>query len=289
MTRYDRYQQPLEGIAEEATEASSVAQLAFAAGVPEQIGETGVYSLTLPAGVVHETVDTVALYGDRPRRKAGTARCVDPESFAAYFARHGGEDVFLYADQKASTVTAVFNDDTAEEPGFGDHRAVLQLQVSPEWKHWEKHDGKFVAQNDFAQHIDDGLSQITSPPAMDIKELVEDFEVVQKATYRSGERLSTGERKFVFVEENQATGGNKERELTLPPHIVLRLAPWVGSDAFEIVAKFSYKVRPSEGGLWFRYQMVEPHVQLEEAFRQVTAKVGELTSATVLQGHPAGR
>jgi len=234
----------------------------------------------VPAGATREVLDLEG-YLPHPHRSTGTAKFTQAESFEFYYGRHGGHDTYLWASQNDQTVTAVFDDDTETEAGWRQHRAVLVLEKTPEWVFWTGQDKQSMEQERFAEHIQDGLPQITEPAAASVLELVSDLRVTIKSTFDSSTNLKSGARTLKLTEEHN-TGGGKTKTVDVPDLVTLAVAPWVGAAAFEIKARLRYRVQ--QGQLLWRYELVEPHVQLREAFRQVCDGIAAATEATVLHG-----
>jgi uncharacterized protein YfdQ (DUF2303 family) len=267
------------------TENDVVAALAMSAAEPTLLADDELAVFVVPPGGKVETIDLEA-YGEAPRRAAGTTTLLDLPSFVWFYKQHAGEGVPLYASASEGTVTAVFNDHGANGPGWGDHRAVLKLSLTPEWQHWASLDRKLMTQEQFAEHIEGGLAQIIQPAAADMLELVQDFSAMTKVTFRSSHRLASGARRLTYAEDTAASGSDKSIEV--PSLIKLAAIVYRGQqerDPFE--ARFRYQVR--DGVLKMSYVIVELDSVLQRAFEAITEQLATHTGSVVLNGVPAVR
>ncbi|WP_131822969.1 DUF2303 family protein, partial [Mycobacteroides chelonae] len=94
-------------------------------------------------------------YLPNPRRQRGTTGVLDADSLNLLLSKVQQLDALGFADRVNSRVTAILNYE-----GWGDHRIALHLKHSREWQHWAQLDGEFLVQAKFAEHLQDGLSEI---------------------------------------------------------------------------------------------------------------------------------
>jgi uncharacterized protein YfdQ (DUF2303 family) len=221
---------------------------AIAAGVtladPTAIGD-GLYSVLVPAGASHQLVDVNEILERlalTPKRAKGTVSPQTVDDLARYVTRHDDTDATtIWVDADARTVTAVLNDH-GEAPGWGDHRAALRLALTPEWQRWKKHDGDYLGQEDFAEHIELGLTEIVQPDAADLLEVAQHIEGTKSAEFKGGHRLQSGAVAIEYVETVAARAGAKG-ELEIPARFKLAIAPFLGEKPVELWARFRYRIR----------------------------------------------
>lgn len=222
---------------------------------------------------------------DRPRRKRGTASLDDPASFVAYVNKHGEADrgTSVYASLDGGSITALLNG-AGEQAGWGDHRAVLQLKPTDDWKAWEDHDGVLMAQHDFAEFVEAHIASIREPSGADMLEIALTFEATMGASFREAVRLQNGQRQLRYEETVDARAG-QNGTLEVPEWLNLALEPFEGSGAFEVKARLRYRV--SGGTLKIGYTLNRADLVLRAAFDNV---VGEIESgceaADVYRGAP---
>lgn len=218
-------------------------------------------------------------YLPSPRRDRGDTVLDDPLDFAAELVRRGDPTVTtVFVDRKRYRVTAVLNDLDGEHGGIDwrDYRLTLQLALSPEWQKWTQLDGKLLTQVSFAELIEDGLSQIVSPPAADMLEVAQSFEAKRSADFESGTRLSSGDVSFRYTETTQAKAGQKG-DLEVPAAFVLRLPVFEGGALVELKARLRYRI--SNTGLQIGYKLDRPdelqRAAVEAVAQDVTAALAE--------------
>lgn len=220
-------------------------------------------------------------YLPAPRRKHGSVTLHDAASFGAYVNRHASPGTVLYADCNSNRIVAVLNDHASDGPGWGDHTATLQLAHTREWQHWASQDGKLQGQQAFAEHIEQGLLEIVEPPSADMLELAQSFEAKSSASFKSGNLLQDGSRQLVYQETVDARAG-QTGNITIPKQFKLGIAPYEGTDPYEIVARLRYRLQSEH--LTIGYTLVRPHDVLRAAFGDVLVAIEASTGLTPLQG-----
>lgn len=269
-------------------EAQVIVDTAVRATEPKQVGGEydGLYSVVVPAGGHNVVIDTRKLvdpYLARPRRKRGVVALTTPASLSQYVNVHKVDGTEIFVDWRRSRAEAVLNDHDSAHPGFGDHRAVLTLQSTPEWSRWTALDGKWMSQGDFAEHILDTTADVVDPPAADLLEMAETFTATRSLQFSSGNRLKDGQRQLRYVETIDAQAG-VAGNVTIPDSILLRLAPFDGAEQVEMSARVRYRI--NEGALRLGYVLDRPDLVLRTAFAAVVAGVEEQTGITALWGSP---
>jgi uncharacterized protein YfdQ (DUF2303 family) len=238
------------------TETAAVAQLVLASQDRPWVNDAGaVYHVLLEPGQTVETVDKEHLLS-APRRATGVVHPSDLQGFRDYVGRHDGEDTTVWLDRNEARIVAVINDHQTETAGWGDHRAVLQLERTPEWKHWTGRDGKLVDQESFAEHVQQGIGEIIDPEPATMLEVAQSIQGSTDATWRTAKRLDTGEVGFEYTEQVQATAG-RHGTLAVPAGFTLLVSPFYGEPKTQLAARLRYRV--NGGHLTIGYQLIEPH------------------------------
>lgn len=272
-------------------DATVLARLAehAAAREPVEIPDSTLVVLVTEAGQTIQEFDTEQ-YGTTPARKRGTAHVTDADSFCTYVDRHATQiGTTLWSDEKGGTVTAVIDDHEANgdvalggEPGWGQHRARLTLRSTADWDHWLSLDGKYASQDTFAEHIEDGVDAIRTPDAATMLEIAQSFRASSGAHFDSTRRLS-GELQFRYTEETTASAG-VAGTMEIPETFTLGLAPFEGSDEYEITARFRYRLH--DGNLLLGYRLIRPDAVRKTAFDDTIATIATGTGLPVMAGTP---
>jgi uncharacterized protein YfdQ (DUF2303 family) len=267
----------------------AIANLGEAAADPKELEVGSYYVATALDGSFHEIDLTGDSYRDQPRRKTGTVVVRDVDSFATYWAKHhesGRSEV--YADRDKLTVSAVLDayGSAAAETGWRQHRLVLQLKHTKAFLAWAGHDGDEMAQEQFAEFLEDNRLDIFDPPAAEMLEVAQSIQSVVKADFAAGFRLVDGQRRIAFTESIESKAGERG-ELAIPAEIVLRLLVFEGaSGADELRARFRHRIQ--NGHLRLSYKLDRPYDVVTAAFEGTVAEVVEKAQTTVMRGAAAG-
>lgn len=233
------------------TEAAVIEDLAHRAATPHDLAPERLHLTHPDAKVVN-----LEKYLPAPRRKQGTYKPATIAALTAYVGNHHDEHTTFWVDKEHSTVTAVINDHSGDGSGWRDHRATVQLLQSPEWKHWAAQDGRFLSQEQFAEHLQDGIEEIREPDAATMLEIAQTIQGATKADWKTATRLDNGEVSFAYHEQIEATAGRKAH-LEIPQTFTLAISPFYGEEPFGLVARLRYRIR--EGTLSIGYRLVRPH------------------------------
>jgi len=271
----------------EDNDTQAVIDTAYTAAGPKAIdGSKALWSVLVPEGYEHVLVDVenaMRPHMPTPLRKRGSVALTTPASLSQYVNAHKLDGTEVYADWRQRRATAVINDHDGASAGWGDHRATLTLQATPEWTAWAALDGKYLPQTDFAEHIIATTADIVDPDAADLLEMAETFTATQSVQFKSGSRLQNGQRQLIYVETIDAQAG-PAGNVTIPESILLKLAPFDGAEPVAMGARVRYRI--NGGDLRIGYVLDRPDLVLREAFATVMAGVESETGITALWGTP---
>lgn len=242
-----------------------------------------------------EGIDTIDLTGDEyrdfPRRTTGTVYVENVASFATYYAKHADTGTEVFADESRRTITAVLDaPDPGGETSTGDdgarwrqHLLVFKPPFTDAWTTWTGLDRKLQSQTDFAEFIEDNLSDIASTPvpAADMLAVATTFQRNDKVQFSSTTILESGERRLRYEETTDATAGAKG-EIKVPAKFRIGVAIFDDVDPYAVECRFRHRVR--SGQLTMAYVMDRPDDKVRDAFRLLTGMLAEQTGATVMRG-----
>lgn len=286
--------QPLSTLDAVPSSITEVADLARAGTEPRELNLGSYY-------VVHGadgTVEKIDLTGDRYRDKTGQVTAgvaiTHADSLLAYWDKHHDDQSDMWADRERRTITAVIDanagsdQDDEHRPGWQTHRATLTLALSEAMAAWITHNGKLMEQLAFAEFCEDWMSIIAAPDAADLIEMVQHFQATVTAQFKSGFKLSNGQRVMEYTEQidQSMKGGSVE----VPQIIVLSLPVWRGaSDRAEMTARIRTRVNHGGAGkLGIGYKLDRPTEVVDAAFEAEVARVEQHIGRPVLRGTPAG-
>lgn len=263
------------------TNAAVTAQLANDLAVSQQQVRfvNGVPTLILPGDLrVHTLEHTMAA----PLRKTGTITLNDAESFIAVVVDQQSDNTRLFSTINPPTFTAVFNHH-AGAAGWGDHKAKYNAPLAPEWKAWTSIDGKKLNQVEIAQFIENNLVDVAEPEGATLLEICRTLEAKKKVTFASSIRLSDGNNQFTFSEEVQ--GSAQQGQLSIPEVFVIGVPVFENGEKWRVDVRLRYRIE--EGGrlvMWV--ELVRPHKVIEEAVKELRARIAEGTGMAILNGTP---
>lgn len=216
-------------------------------------------------------------YLPNPRRQRGTTAVLDADSLNLILSKVQQLDALGFADRANNRVTAILNYE-----GWGDHRIALHLKHSREWQHWAQLDGEFLPQARFADHLQDGLSEIYNPPAADLVEIVRKFQAKRSLSFKSARDIANGEVQFEYVEETSDAGGGTAGTIEIPQVLTLRLPIYERGARYELLAHFMYRLGPQ--GVAFGYKLDRAQEVVDAAF---DAEVEKITDSLPIAYGPA--
>ena len=192
----------------------------------------------------------LALRRDTPRRVQGTVRFRDAGDFAAYMVRmnmpHRSTIYFQRQEaerkQDASIVGVVDHHASAlnEQSDWSAHRAQFTPDVTPEWRAWTAINNRSLSQDDLALFLEEHEIDVTMPPGAELREMVADLRVSTSGDFRRAVNLDNGAVQFNYQETHEAQAG--ARQVTVPTHLELSLAPYYGIALQTVTARLRYRL-----------------------------------------------
>lgn len=253
-------------------------------------------SWLVPTGYTLAHVGTEHLE-DHPFRQHGTASLLTPDSLVTYLRRYATALTAVYVIPHRATgpaLVAVLNDhgptsyadvdelaalpDLPGVAGWRDHRAALELKLTPAWKRWAGASGKMLDQTTFAELIEDGITEIANPDGATLLEIAQTISASTDATFRSAHRLRDGQTQFSYV-ENVTTTAGATGELTIPQKLELVIAPFHGVAPRLITARLRYRI--TSGALTLGIILDQPEQYLADAVDEVAAHIREGVPASI--------
>lgn len=265
-------------------DAQVVVDTAISAASPTELDPGLVYSVVAPNGARQEIID-LERFEKTPRRAKGTYKVATVEALVDVTNRHeDGQDTTLWVHPTSGDVIAVLNDHgPGQSPAWGDHRVHLQLLFTDEWKRWIGHDAKLLSQEAFAEHLQDGITEIASPPAADLLEIAQTMQGATEVAWKAGVSIRDGSVQIGYTEEASAKAGRDGR-LEVPEIFTLVMSPFIGEEPVEISARLRWRVKG--GGLLIGYKLEQPELVIRNALERIAARLRAEFPARVYLGQP---
>ena len=225
-------------------------------------------------------VEDLSQYLKFPTRARGTQTLLDADSFILFVQQNKTAVTGLFFQNSPPKFTAVFNVGTPDAPNWGDHRAVYECPLSPQWLAWKAGNGQQMSQEDFALFVERNLPDISQPEAAQMLEIVTSLQAKKKVNFSSGLRLSNGANELSF--EEQIEGSAAKGKLQIPEEITLGIPVFHGGTYYAVQAKFRYRIREGKLSMW--YELVRPHLILEDAVSELRRQIEAGTGLTAFNG-----
>lgn len=267
-------------------DAQAIIDTATAAAHERPLNTTDIYGVTIPHGAHHTVVD-LEHFAPFPKRARGTYRPASVEAFIAITKRHQAADVnttTVWVHPTSGTIVAVLNDHGPEQDAeWGDHRVRLQLEHTEEWKRWLSKDGKLLGQEEFAEHLQDGITEIATPPAAELLEIAQTMHGTTNAAWKSGVSIRDGSVQLAYTEEASAAAG-RDGKLAVPETFTLVLAPFIGEEPVELRARLRWRV--PTGTLRLGYKLEQPEQVITNVLDRIAARLRDEFPGVVYFGEP---
>ena len=140
----------------------------------------------------------------QPLRKKVNVSIGRQASFVDYVNEHKGAWSRIFAALDDSTCEIVCVIDYHEPngiPAWREHVVSYTLRSAREWKEWVAMDNKRMTQQEFAEFIEEHVSDFETPKAAVMLELVRDFKATKKAVFESGVNLVNGDVRSTYSQE----------------------------------------------------------------------------------------
>lgn len=275
-----------EVIGEATITATAFSLLAAAALEPTNV--QGRHHVILPPNYERKDItDLVEKSQPTPNRKTGTVLLKDLASLLAYcdaqtVANNAAAGGFIYCDGDTRSITAVFNDNRAAEPGWRDHRAEFKAEFTPEFAKWLDQNGKHMGQTEFAEFIEDNFADITEPAAQNLLDVATTIQAKTDISFSSAKRLDNGQVQLGYTETIDARAG-ANGALQIPKLFTIGVRIFKNGTGYKINARLKYRL--SGGSVKFWYELDRPERSVEAAFEGYVDKVRETSGYVVLLGN----
>lgn len=269
-----RYAEEALDADQQAVGAQIIRDLAFEAVTPKELDDNKPYALVVrdaDGATRVEIIDPSQLdhLKPNPRRQTGT---VKPGTLAAlldYVEFHEDEHATsLWVAPETGQVVALINDHAGAEgaPGWGDHRAIFTPRATAEWQRWAKADGQWLNQEQFAELLEDGLTEIADPAGATLLEVASTMTGHTSVQWEAATRLDNGAIRAKYVEDASAKAGTRG-DLDIPTSFTLVLAVFHGEAPVQITARLRWRLRA--GALTLSFKLDNPHRAVQESVDRI--------------------
>ncbi len=225
-----------------------------------------------------------------PTRHRAAVSVSDSESFIKYLRTHGSlAECCIYADIDAETsrisMQAIINDH-GSEPGWRDHRCAFEPKQSVEWNRWMGKNRSNMSQGDFANWLEENLSDIAGvegmPSGNDMLQLALGFERTAEKRLKSKLNLQSGGVRLEYVDDEDK---DTRTSMEVFSRFMLGLPVFDGStSAYPIEARLKYRERDGKVSFW--YELIRPDRVFKTAVTEELDRIMDATGFLMINGRP---
>ena len=189
----------------------------------------------------------------------------------------------VWGNRNTGEVTAVYNDldpTTSNAYTRRDDRLVLRFVPDPDWATlFKAADGNWHTQEDFGDLIESAGHLITSHPAAELIEIVDDIRASKSGSFQSTIKRDRGSQHLTYSEEVTTKSGSSTNALEVPREITLAARPF--EDYPEVEVTCWLRLRIASGALALGL-FPKPYQHLVRgAWQIVTNELAEKLGTTV--------
>lgn len=217
-------------------------------------------------------------------------------SFIDYVNGYKADDTVVFADPNDNSLCSVINyhktpivgksseDEKALQPApalpdYADHRALMSIPFSEQWKRWSGIDGKALSQAEFAEFLEENYMDVATPDHATLLEIVSTLQAKNDVAFGSAIKLQNGETQFTYTEKIEGKG---KGELAVPSEFKLSIPIHFEGAAKDIRCFLRYRI-PS-GVLSFIVKINRRELLQKEAFTALVQEIGKATDIVPVYG-----
>lgn len=224
-------------------------------------------------------------HAQRPERIKASVCVLDAESFISYYSLFSDVNSRVFAYEPNISVLGVLDYHAAGDgnaPRWGQHRVMLTLRYSEEWKRWTGSNNKKFQQQEFAEFLEQNSIDIVMPSPAAMMEVARDLQATTEVEFGSGVRMNDGQVRFKYTETTKASVGTGQ--VAVPEQFTLNLPAFVGGQRVPMQALLRFRV--NEGKLVIWYTLIRPEEVVRTAFLACRDQIASTLSINIINGEP---
>lgn len=278
---------------------------AYRAGqLSQQYANTNLPFVVVPGeGKVHTFPETLA----RPLQLQQTVSLHTAKDFIGYVNRFADKNSVIFVNVLGGKIQAVLDYHEAtpvDEYGSNakqrlcSHKAIFNVEQTPEFKKIRDKSGESMSQSDFALFLEDVMPYINQPAAAELYEIVSTLSAKTSVDFKSGVRTDNGQVSITYNENIDASAG-REGKLNIPEQIVFGIQVHRGGSHYALPARFRYRIKDGNLRMWYDLDQLEKAIEksMEDTVTYIregklidngdgteTAQLGVHSHVTILEG-----
>lgn len=278
---------------------------AYRAGqLSQQYANTNLPFVVVPGeGKVHTFPETL----DRPLQLQQTVSLHTAKDFIGYVNRFADKNSVIFVNVLGGKIQAVLDYHEAtpvDEYGSNakqrlcSHKAIFNVEQTPEFKKIRDKSGESMSQSDFALFLEDVMPYINQPAAAELYEIVSTLSAKTSVDFKSGVRTDNGQVSITYNENIDASAG-REGKLNIPEQIVFGIQVHRGGSHYALPARFRYRIKDGNLRMYYDLDQLEKAIEksMEDTVNYIregkvidngdgteTAQLGVHSHVTILEG-----
>lgn len=196
-----------------------------------------------------------------------------------YLNRFKTDDTLLLADVAQSRIVAAIDYHGAKSPALVDHKAMLDLPFSEEWKIWSGINGALKPQLEFARFIEENAPDIKAPDAGSLLESVRDLQARRNVNFTAAVRTDSDNESFEFTDNTET---RSKGDIELPTKFLLSIPVYFGDSDVAVPAFLRWKFDEGKLHLGIKLHRAE-HIR-QAAFQLIVTDATEKTGVLSVFG-----
>lgn len=220
-----------------------------------------------------DVVQSLEEFQERPNRPRANPTLTSLEDFIAYVGRFSTKDTIVFAKPADLKMVALIDyhersDDAGliGDPSHIAHQAVYQAKWASGYEAWRGLHKRSIAQKELGEFLEDHAKTIVTPSAADVMQMVMQFSVERKVTFKAGQSLANGTQQLTYLEED----GQARGAITFHEAITIRTPILDGGPEREVLVRLRYRM--NDGRLSFIPVLPERDRIEEDAFGSAVAE-----------------
>ena len=220
-----------------------------------------------------------------PPRTVSDRVVTDTASFVAEIARRPLLDGYstVWGNRQKGEITAVYDDLSPIASNGYTRRAdrlTLRFVPDPDWATLLKAaDSQFHSQEEFGDLIEQAGHLITSHPAAELVEIIDDIRTSSKGSFEIKIRRDTGSQHLVYSEEVTAKSGPSTKQMEVPREVTLSARPFEDYPLVEV--KCWLRLRVQQGLLGLKLEPQPYQHLVRDAWTHVTTELADKLNVPV--------
>ena len=278
---------------------------AYRAGqLSQQYANTNLPFVVVPGeGKVHTFPETL----DRPLQLQQTVSLHTAKDFIGYVNRFADKNSVIFVNVLGGKIQAVLDyHEATPVDAYGSnakqrqcsHKAIFNVEQTPEFKKIRDTSGESMSQSDFALFLEDVMPYINQPAAAELYEIVSTLSAKTSVDFKSGVRTDNGQVSITYNENIDASAG-REGKLNIPEQIVFGIQVHRGGSHYALPARFRYRIKDGNLRMWYDLDQLEKAIEksMEDTVTYIregklidngdgteTAQLGVHSHVTILEG-----